>query len=174
MTVVDIVQILRRRWMLALLPLALILAASLAFTPAASATTYAVGMRFAAGLPPEPRHTDAYNYDSHYNWLASEYITRALAQAVETGQFAQNLSKRLQIAGLIVPVGAIRSEYLASYMKVTVSWPDAAGAVTVARALVDELNQNSAAYWPQLTGTTVSPVRLLDQPAAVAVPPPLV
>lgn len=173
MQVLDYVRILRRRWWLALLPLLLIAVVTVATTPAAAPVTYAVTVRFAGGLPPEPARESVYNYDRHYNWLASEYITRALAQAVETGEFAKNLSTRLAGQGIVVPVGAIRSEYLASYMKVTVSWPDDAGAVAITRALVDEISQNAANYWPQLSGVDAAPVRLLDEPVAVPVAPPL-
>jgi capsular polysaccharide biosynthesis protein len=173
MSVREILSTLLRRWWLVLAPALLIVAATVAFTPPAPALSYAVTMRFAAGLPPEPRASGVYNYDQHYNWLASEYITRALAQAVETSEFARNLSTRLAGQNIVVPVGAIRSEYLASYMKVTVVWPNDAEAVLVANALVAELSENSDAYWPQLTGATASPVRLLDKPVAVALPPPL-
>ena len=130
-------------------------------------------LRFAGGLPPEPVGANTYGYDRHYNWLASEYVTRALAQAVETGAFAANVTARLAGQNIQVPVGVIRSEYLASYLKVTVSWPDAAQAEAIARAASDELAENAAAYWPQLSGTAAAPVRLLDVPAALAVPAPL-
>jgi capsular polysaccharide biosynthesis protein len=171
----DYVAIIMRRWWLVLLPAALAVIWSVLSTPAAGAVSYTVTMRFAAGLPPEPRRTDAYSYDGHYNWLASEYITRALAQAVETGEFAKNLSQRLAAKGIVVPVGAIRSEYLASYMKVTVAWPTPEAAVDIARAVDAELRENSARYWPQLQdlGPGIAPVRLLDEPVAAAAPPPL-
>lgn len=173
MQVLDYVRILRRRWWLALVPSLLIAAVTAVTTPAAAPLSYSVTVRFSGGLPPEPARESVYNYDRHYNWLASEYITRALAQAVETGEFAKNLSMRLAGQGIVVPVGAIRSEYLASYMKVTVSWPDDKQAVAITRALVEELSQNAANYWPQLSGVNTAPVRLLDEPVAVPAAPPL-
>lgn len=173
MQILDYVFILRRRWPALLLPALLIAAVTLFTAPAPTAPTYAVTMRFAGGLPPEAVSPGAYGYDRHYNWLASEYVTRALAQAVETGAFAANVSARLQAAGIAVPVGVIRSEYVASYLKVTVSWADAAQAESIARAVADELAENAAAYWPQLTNAAAAPVRLLDPPSAVAVPAPL-
>ncbi len=173
MAALDYMHILARRWWLAPLPFLLILAATFATSGAAPPPSYAVVMRFSAGLPPEPPSRDVYNYDRHYNWLASEYITRGLAQAVETGEFAKNVSQRLAPQAIVVPAGAIRSEYVASYMKVTVSWPDAAQAAAIASATVDELRQNGAAYWPQLQGVTDAPVRLLDDIVAVPVVAPL-
>ncbi len=171
----DYVSIIARRWWLVLAPAVVAVVSSLLTTPAAGAASYTVTMRFAAGLPPEPRRAGAYGYDGHYNWLASEYITRALAQAVETGEFARNLSQRLAGRGIVVPVGVIRSEYLASYMKVIVSWPTPEAAVEIARAVDAELRENSARYWPQLQDLApgIAPVRLLDEPVAVPAPPPL-
>lgn len=173
MRILDYARILRRRWPALLLPLLLAAFVTAMTAPAAAAPTYAVTMRFAGGLPPEPVGANTYGYDRHYNWLASEYVTRALAQAVETGAFAANVTARLAGQNMQVPVGAIRSEYLASYLKVTVSWPDAAQAEVIARAVSDELAENAAAYWPQLSGAAAAPVRLLDVPAAAAVPAPL-
>jgi capsular polysaccharide biosynthesis protein len=175
MTPEDFLRILARRWPFVLLPIALIAVLTVATTPATPPTTYAVTMRFAAGLPPEPRRDEAYGFDQHYNWLASEYITRALSQATETGRFAENVNARLAAAGVSAAVapGVIRSEYLASYMRITVSWPDAAQAVAIANAVDEELRRNGAAYWPQLSGASAEPVRLLDVPVAAPVPPPL-
>jgi capsular polysaccharide biosynthesis protein len=169
----DYLRILGRRWWLVLAPSILIVALTLATLPPAAAPTYAVTMRFAAGLPPEPRTKDAYSYDRHYNWLASEYITRALAQSAETGKFAQSVTQRLGDPALIVPVGAIRSEYTASYLKLTVAWPEPAQAARIAQAVADELKTNGAAYWPQLSNADGEPVRLLDDIAATPIPPPL-
>lgn len=173
MRFLDILQILRRRWPALLAPALLVAIATVVTTPAAPPPSYAVTMRFAGGLPPEPVSASVYGYDRHYNWLASEYVTRALAQAVETGAFAANVTTRLRGQGIVVGVGAIRSEYLASYLKVTVGWSDAAQAEAIARATADELAENAAAYWPQLSGAGAAPVRLLDAPAAVAMPAPL-
>ncbi|MCX6019912.1 MAG: hypothetical protein NTZ50_15680 [Chloroflexi bacterium] len=169
----DYVRILRRRWLPALLPMLVIAVMTLLTQPVVAPPTYVVTMRFAGGLPPEPIGANVYGYDRHYNWLASEYVTRALAQAVETGTFAANISARLAGQAIQVPTGVIRSEYVASYLKVTVSWSDGPQAEVIARAVSDELSTNAAAYWPQLSGTTAAPVRLLDAPFAVAVPAPL-
>ncbi len=73
----------------------------------------------------------------------------------------------------MVPVGAIRSEFTASYLKVTVTWPDPAQGVDIARAVVAELSSNAQEYWPQLSGTDAAPVRLLDEPLATPIPPAL-
>jgi hypothetical protein len=173
LSLLDIGRILARRWWLIPLPALLLVGLTLATTPAPGAPSFAVTMRFAAGLPPEPRTSDAYNYDRHYNWLASEYITRALAQSTETGKFAQNVTKRVAVPGVVVPVGAVRSEYTASYLKVTVAWPDAAQAVAIAQAVVDELSTNGDDYWPQLAESDGQPVRLLDDLVPAPVPPPL-
>lgn len=173
MRILEYAFILRRRWPALILPALVIAAASLMTAPVTPPPTYAVTMRFAGGLPPERVSSSTYGFDGHYNWLASEYVTRALAQAVETGAFAANLSARLAAEKIVVPVGVVRSEYVASYLKVTVSWADGPQAEAIARAVVAELTENAAAYWPQLADASASPVRLLDPPAAVATPAPL-
>ncbi len=78
MSLLEYLHILRQRWWLIPLPALLIVALTLATTAPAVSPGYAVSMRFSAGLPPEAPARDAYSYDRHYNWLASEYITRGV------------------------------------------------------------------------------------------------
>lgn len=172
----EYARILLRRWWLVLLPAAVIVAVSLLTARPVPPPTYQVAMSFAVGLPPEPLRADAYNYDRHYNWLASEYVTQGFSLIVSKGAFADAVAKRLsaQGAALQAPLGgAIRSEYRSSVLTIYVSWPTPEQAAQIAQAVVDELNENYAAYWPQLTGATASPVRLMDPIVPVPVPAPL-
>lgn len=171
----DYARILLRRWWLVLLPPLVVVAATL-LTSRPAPVTYQVTMSFAVGLPPEPLRPDAYNYDRHYNWLASEYVTQGFSLIVGKGAFAENVAKRLANQGvaLSAPVaGSIRSEYRSSVLVIYVSWPDAEGAAQIAQAVVDELNENAEAYWPQLKGAEASPFRLMDPITPIPVAAPL-
>jgi capsular polysaccharide biosynthesis protein len=171
----DYFQILLRRWWLVALPLIATVVVTWLTTPSAP-TTYVVTMTFAVGLPPEPLRDQAYNYDRHYNWLASEYVTQGFALIVGKGTFANNVAQRLaqRDVALRIPIaGAIRSEYRSSVLVIYVSWPDAEQATQIAQAVVEELNENYEAYWPQLKGAGASPVRLMDPIVAVPVAAPL-
>ncbi|MCS7054669.1 MAG: hypothetical protein NZM18_00610 [Thermoflexales bacterium] len=171
----DYARILLRRWWLVLLPAALVLAITVVTTRPA-APIYVVTMSFAVGLPPEPLRAQVYNYDRHYNWLASEYVTQGFSLIIGKGVFADNVAKRLAQRDVVLPAplaGAIRSEYRSSVMVVYVSWPDPTQATQIAQAVVDELNENYEAYWPQLKGAGTSPVRLMDPIVPVPTAAPL-
>ena len=171
MILLDYLRLILRRWWLVVLPVVVITGLTLAIRPV-PVTVYQVKMRFAVGLPPE-KVPGVYTFDRHYDWLASEYFTRGVQDMLTTSKFAGALVGRLSdelrvspgITGAIQ--GALRSDYRASVIDVFVTWGDPTVAAQVAQAVIDELNQNSSAYWPQLTDAKVSPVRVLDAPVPV-------
>jgi capsular polysaccharide biosynthesis protein len=172
----DYARILLRRWWLVILPAILIVAVTVLTTRPAPPVTYQVTMSFGAGFAPEPIRPDAYNFDRHYNWLASEYTAQGFSFIISKGVFADNVVKRLATKGITLGAplgGSIRSEVRSSVFVVTLAWPEAQQAEQIAQAIVDELNDNYLAYWPQLTGIEESPVKLMDPIAAVPVAPPL-
>jgi capsular polysaccharide biosynthesis protein len=172
----DYARILLLRWWLVILPAILIVAVTVLTTRPAPPVTYQVTMSFGAGFAPEPIRPDAYNFDRHYNWLASEYTAQGFSLIISKGVFADNVAKRLAAKGITLGAplaGSIRSEVRSSVFVVTLAWPEAQQAGQIAQAIVDELNDNYLAYWPQLTGIEESPVKLMDPIAAVPVAPPL-
>ena len=76
MVLFDYARILFRRWWLVVLPVVLIGGITL-LTIQPPVSSYQVKVRFAVGLPPE-QVPDVYNFDRHYDWLASECILRAV------------------------------------------------------------------------------------------------
>lgn len=68
----DYAFIVLRRWPALVLPVILV-AAFTALTTRPAPIMYQVTLSFAVGLPPEPLRAEAYNFDRHYNWLASEH-----------------------------------------------------------------------------------------------------
>ncbi len=173
MILLDYARLVLRRWWLVGLPVIVIVAITLATRPA-PVTVYQVKMRFAVGLPPE-KVPGVYTYDRHYDWLASEYFTRGVQDILATGKFAGAVAGRLPdalrtSAGITGAIqGALRSDYRASVIDIFVTWGDPAIAAQIGQAVIDELSQNSVAYWPQLTGANVSPVRVLDTPLPVPI-----
>ncbi len=170
----DYAFIVLRRWPALVLPVILV-AAFTALTTRPAPIMYQVTLSFAVGLPPEPLRAEAYNFDRHYNWLASEYITQGFALIIGKGAFAEAVQRRLEARGIALGAplaGAIRSEYRSSVMVVYVAWNNPEQAAQIAQAVVDELNENYEAYWPQLKGAAESPFRLMDPivPVAVALP----
>ena len=172
---IDYVRILLKRWWLVVLPTALIVAVTLLTTRPAP-VTYQVTMSFGAGLAPEPLHPNAYNFDRHYNWLASEYTAQSFSLILGKGVFADGVTKQLTKRGVILSapiLGSIHSEVRSSVFAVYVNWPTAEGAAQIAQGIVDELNENYEAYWPQLKGAGTSPVRQMDNIVPVPIAPPL-
>ncbi len=175
MRLIDYARVLRRWWWLALLPV-VVAAGFSVITYHPPAVSYQVVMRFSTGLLPQ-RAPGVYTYDRYYEWLTSEYLTNGLKDVVRTGVFAEAVAARMAAAGQSIPAaqiqGAIASDHAQSIFVVYLSWPDPAQAVELAGAIVAELSENSAAYWPQLAETPGSPVRLLDRPTPMPLAPPL-
>jgi capsular polysaccharide biosynthesis protein len=130
-------------------------------------------MRFSAGTEPAGLSLD---YDRYYPWLTSEYIANGLADVAETGVFARAVAERLDIAGVDVSPAAVQSAIVTdnaqSILVVYLTWPDPDEIVTLANEVVEELTQNSAAYYPQLENVQPA-VRALDGPVPAPMPPSL-
>jgi hypothetical protein len=167
----DYIRIILRRWWLAVLPVLAVAAITAAgYQP--PATAYQVTLRFASGLPPE-RTPGVYNYDRQYVWLASEYIANGLADIARTSLFAQNVADRLSAQGISIPAGQIQgalvSEQSQSIMVVHLTWPDAAQSAHIGEAIIAEITEHGASYWPQLSAANGTPAIALDQPAPVPI-----
>lgn len=165
-------KVLLRRWWLVVVP-ALVVLIHTGITYHPPATAYQTVMRFAVGTTPAGLSP---SYDRYYPWLTSEYIANGLADVAETGVFAQAVAVRLAEEGIgVEPAaiqGAIVTDNAQSILVVYLSWPDAAQSRLVAQAVAEELSQNGAAYYPQLARLD-APVRLLDEPNPVPLPPGL-
>jgi capsular polysaccharide biosynthesis protein len=159
----KMIKVLLRWWWLVLLPV-IVVAAYVGMTYQPPATTYQIVMRYAAGTEPAGLSVD---YDRYYPWLTSEYVANGLADVAETRAFADAVVARLAEAGHSVQPGAVQGAIVTdnaqSILVVYLTWPDAAQIVPVAGAITEELTENGAAYYPQMTD--VGPVvRPLDPP----------
>lgn len=99
-------SVLRRRWLLVVIPAAIVLAVGLA-TYQPPPTSYNVGMRFLVGQPPVAGAAQS-DEQRYYNWLTSEYIVNALTDWVQGNEFGEAVSEELANRGLSVPPGAIQ------------------------------------------------------------------
>lgn len=172
----EYARVLLRRWWLVLIPPTVIVAITLLTARPAPPVTYQVAMAFSMGIPPETVRGDTYNYDRHYNWLASEYITQGFSLLIPKGEFAAGVENQLAKRGITLPApvaGNLRSEYRSSVMTVYVNWATAEQAAQIAQGVVDELTMNYEAYWPQLKDAEGPPARLMDPIVPVAVAPAL-
>lgn len=102
----EIWKVFRRRWLLVVIPAAIVLIVGLA-TYDPPPLSYNVGMRFLVGQPPASA-APASDEQRYYNWLTSEYIVNALTDWVQGHEFGEAVSDELANRGLDVPPGAVQ------------------------------------------------------------------
>jgi hypothetical protein len=157
------VQIVARRWWLALIPAIIVLGMGLA-TYHRPAPVYQVGVRFTVGYAPESAGT--YLYDRYYPaWLASEYIAGGLGDWAKTGDFASEVSHELERQGVSIPTNALMGRVAAdnkrSVVTMFITWSDSRQLEAIATAAIKVLQTQNAQAFPQL-GQNGAIVRAVD------------
>lgn len=170
--------ILRRRWWIPILLIAVVGAISLVQirpwqTPP---PTYSASLRLLLGVLPL-EEADRVDYDPrYYAWLTSEYLVDDFSEVVGSQLFAQGINRRLAEKGLSIPAGAISGSATTGkqhrIITLNLNWGDAEQLAMIAAAAAAELEENAADYFFQL-GTEGALVRLLDSPTIVTVGPDL-
>lgn len=167
----DLWRIFRRRWLLALIPAAIVLIIGIA-TYRPPATAYNVGVRFIVGQPPvvgESR-TDEQRY---YNWLTSEYIVNGLTDWVRGNAFGQAVSDRLASQGIDVPAGAVQGGLAAdnarSMFTLSLTHHDPQTLADIMNAAMIVLVEQNHEALPQLGGDPAI-VTPLDSPVVNPIP----
>lgn len=160
-------QIIRRRWwIIAALPLVVLLISML--TRPTRAPAYVASMRFMMGLKPEAKTGDYYTYDKYYTWLTTEYLVDDVSELVRSGAFAQALSQQLAKLGITVPAGAIHGSTQAGtlhrILTVNIVWGDARQLTEIANAAVAVLPGEIAKHFAQV-GTSGVYASLIDPPS---------
>jgi capsular polysaccharide biosynthesis protein len=160
----------KRRWLLVILPAAVVLAIGLA-TYQSPPPVYNVGVRFLVAQPPS-EGADTADEQRYYNWLASEYIVNGLTDWVKGGTFATAVSEELAIQGLDVPAGAIQGSLAAdnarSMLIVSLTYGDGEVLAAMMDAVAVVLQEQNSVL-PQLDGETAVLVQL-DQPIVNQIP----
>ncbi len=164
-------KLFKRRWLIVLLPMAVVLVVGLA-TYQSPPLVYNVGARFIVGQPPA---ADAATSDQerYYNWTTSEYIVNGLNDWVGGGKFAEAVSQELAGQGIDIPPGAIQGSLVAdnarSMLTVSLTYGDPEALAVMMDAVAAVLTEQNVAALPQLGGETAVLVQL-DQPIVNQIP----
>jgi capsular polysaccharide biosynthesis protein len=164
-------KLLRRRWLLVIVPAVVVLALGLAtYRPAPPA--YNAGLRFIVGQPPSPAAA-AQDEERYYNWLTSEYIVNGLADWVRGGEFAAAVSAYLMTQGYGVPPeliqGGLAADNVRSMLTLSLTAGDAELLRVMLQGVVVVLQTQNAQALPQLGGETAVIIQL-DQPVINPIP----
>lgn len=170
-------KVFRRWWWLAALP-ALVVAGFAFGSYQSPPPAYTASLRFTAAQPTPSATPDGFD-PNYYRWLTSEYIVNGLADWVQTGSFAESVSRQLASEGVEVPAsavqGAIGADNVRSVLVLYFSWPDADQLRSIAASSARVLETRAWDAFPQLGS---DPIRVvpMDSPDTMGigqVPPSL-
>jgi len=164
-------SIIRRRWLLVVVPTVVVLAIGiLTYRPAA--TSFNVGVRFIVGQTPVEGDI-LRDEGRYYNWLTSEYIVNGLTDWVRGGEFAVAVSELLADQGVDIPAYAIQGGLAAdnarSMLTLSLTYSDAEALAHMMDGVVSVLIADNAKALPQLGGETAV-LTQLDQPVVNEMP----
>ncbi len=175
-------QLIRRRWLIMLIPAVVVLAFTLitAGRPVVPPPVYNVGVRFLVAPPLlDPDETAGSRRDEenrYYQWLTSEYVVNALADWVNSINFAERVARRLAAGGVEVnPIALFNgtsAEAIRSRLTITMNYEDAAVLEQAMRAAIDVVLEESGEAIPHLAGEPAA-VTVLDRPLVNQVPAPI-
>ncbi len=160
-------QLLMRRWLLVVIPAAVVLAVGLVtYQPPPQA--YNVGVRFLVAQPPDTAALTIQE-ERYYNWLASEYIVNGLTDWVQGRAFATAVSTQLATNSIDVPAGAIQiaADNARSMLTLSISYGNAETLTAIMEATIAVLVRQNGEALPQLGGETAVIVPLDE---AIVVP----
>ncbi|MGD2078841.1 MAG: hypothetical protein PVH18_10685 [Chloroflexota bacterium] len=168
----EIWALLKRRWLVILIPAAVVLAIGL-ITYEAPGPLYNAGVRFIVGQEPT-ESADLSDEERLANWKASEYIVNTLADWVRGGQFAELVSQELASQDVAVApqeiVAGTVSDSTRSMMVLSMTYGDAAVLEQMMNAAGLVLLEANDQGLPQLGGETADLVQM-DQPIVNRIPP---
>lgn len=170
----EIWLIIKRRWLLIVLP-AIIVLALLLITYSPPGQLYNAGIRFIASQEPSSLADDS-DEERLANWKSSEYAVNTLADWVRSGQFAELVSQNLAGNDISVPAGDIQggvaSDSTRSVMTLSINHPDSQTLNQIMNAAATVLIEENHQGLPQLGGVSADLVQL-DLPIVNAIPPGL-
>jgi hypothetical protein len=164
--------VVRRRWLLIVIPAIVVLIVGLA-TYSTPPTTYNAGIRFLVGQPPAELAAES-DEERYYNWLASEYVVNALTDWVQGNQFGELVRQELAARGIEVPPGAVQAGLVADNARSVFTLSLVYGDPDVLTAMIDAavtvLQEQNTNALPQL-GEEPAILVPLDEPVVNALPP---
>jgi capsular polysaccharide biosynthesis protein len=164
-------KILKRRWLLVLIPAIIVLGIGL-LTYQPPATVYNSGVRFIVGQLPAAG-TELKDEQRYYNWLTSEYIVNGLTDWVQGGEFSAAVSDYLAKQGHEVPDHAVQAGLVAdnarSMLTISLTYADPEMLAVMMDGVIAVLTSENAQALPQLGGETAI-LTQLDQPVVNPLP----
>lgn len=168
-------RILKRRWLLVLIPALVVFAIGLV-TYEAPGKSFNAGIRFIAGQPPSSAAGDS-DEERLANWQTSEYIVNTLSTWIRSGQFAEIVSQRLRDQGIEISARDIQNGIVTddarSVLTMSVNYSDADKVVHILDVAAVALIEENARGLPQLGGETAELVQL-DEPIVNPVSPGII
>ena len=163
-------RILRRRWLLVLLPLVIVAAFSVITWQPPPPTGFNVGVNFLVAQEPAQIAPNV-DEERYYNWLTSEYIVNGLTDWAISGKFKTAVSQNLAEQGLDVPPYTFNvvADNVRSKLQLSISTGNAETLAQIMDAAIVVMTEENAKALPQLGGDTAVLV-LLDEPIVTPLP----
>lgn len=163
--------VLKRRWLLLIIPSIVVLIFGL-ITYQPPPPAYNAGVRFIVGQPPAV-DSELIDEQRYYNWLTSEYIVNGLTDWVKGGQFAEAVSAYLAQQGSDVPAyaiqGGIAADNARSMLTISLNYGDPQELEMIMEGVIAVLIAENSQALPQLGGETAI-LTQLDNPVVNPLP----
>lgn len=163
-------HILKRRWLLVLLPLLIVaIFSAITWRPPPPAG-FNVGVNFLVAQEPGQIAPNV-DEERYYNWLTSEYIVNGLTDWAVSGKFKTAVSQKLAEQGQDIPPYSfnVAADNVRSKLQLSISAGDAETLAQIMDAAVVVMTEENASALPQLGGDTAVLV-LLDEPVVTPLP----
>lgn len=163
-------KIIRRRWLIIVIPVAIVLLFTIATYRPAGPAGYNVGVNFLVSQEPGETATNE-DENRYYNWLTSEYIVNGLTDWAVSGDFKTAVSAELAKEGIeVTPFSfGVVVDNVRSKMALSISYGDADTLAKIMDAAILVLTEQNADALPQLGGETAVIVQL-DAPVVTPIP----
>ena len=171
----EFVTIIRRWWILLVVPTMMVTIVGLIFYEAPS-DRYVTTVHLSAALTPdENMATNITQFDTtYYSWLSSEYLVSGLSDWSVTGAFATAVSKLLESDSTYISASRIQnslsSDYVRSEVVIYVNSIDPDHTSKIANAAIKVMQEKNKNVFPQLGGRNATVVPL-DEPIVTLASP---
>lgn len=163
-------KIVKRRWLIILIPVAIVLLFTVVTYRPAAPAGYNVGVNFLVSQEPGQVATNE-DENRYYNWLTSEYIVNGLTDWAISGDFKTAVSAQLAQDGVEVAPFAfgVIADNVRSKLALSISYGDADTLAQIMDAAIVVLTEQNADALPQLGGETAV-IMQLDEPVVTPIP----
>ena len=173
----EYVTIIRRWWILLVIPTIIVSIVGFIFYEAPS-ERYVTTVRLSAALTPDNHaSTSSTQFDAtYYSWLSSEYLVSGLSDWAMTGAFASAVSEKLEGDKVYITASmvqnSINSDYVRSEVVLYVNSSDPDHTSKIANAAIKVMQEQNETVLPQLGGRNATVVAL-DKPLVTSASPRL-